>query len=81
MWCSGTWLGEGTVCDPNPCPQHLGACCVLDTGECMILTQEDCEALAGTEYYGDFVPCDPNPCPPPVPTIDGTWGHIKSHYR
>ncbi len=76
----GDWLGIGTVCVPNPCLSNPpGACCVLETGECILLTQEECESLAGTYYVGDHVPCDPNPCEP-VPTIHSTWGRIKNHY-
>jgi hypothetical protein len=66
------------VCPVQPV---YGACCFLNTGACQVLTQEECEALPDTEYYGDDVPCDPNPCPPPVPTLESSWGQIKSSYR
>jgi hypothetical protein len=66
------FLGDGTSCDPNPCPQPAtGACCVLDV--CSIRSALDC-ANAGGDYVGDDVPCDPNPCV--IPTLDKSWGEI-----
>jgi hypothetical protein len=63
----GVYLGDFTVCFPNPCvtPPETGACCV--DGECSILTLADCEA-AGGDWFAD-TPCDPNPCtlPPCCP--------------
>ncbi len=50
----------GGPCDPNPCPQPEGACCVI--GNCSITTQEECD-LAGGEWLGMGTTCDPNPCP------------------
>ncbi|MEZ4649923.1 MAG: hypothetical protein R3E97_14260 [Candidatus Eisenbacteria bacterium] len=64
---AGTYQGDDTVCDPNPCPQPpaTGACCFED-GSCQVLTADDC-GLAGGSYFGDDTVCDPNPCPqPPV---------------
>jgi hypothetical protein len=60
---AGTYKGDGSPCDPNPCPQTpaTGACC-LSGGVCQAKTQADCTAAAGT-YQGDGSPCDPNPCP------------------
>lgn len=74
--CDGDWLGAETVCDPNPCPQPLGACCFED-GSCIFVTDADCEG----EWLGLDTACDPNPCPPPVPTIDSSWGQIKNQHR
>ncbi len=57
----GTYQGDGTVCDPNPCGAgNTGACCIL--GECSIHTESDCIAAAGY-YFGDGTDCDPDPCP------------------
>lgn len=56
--CTGTYQGDGTPCDPNPCATD-GACCI--DGECSILTEADC-AEAGGDYQGDGTDCDPNPC-------------------
>jgi len=79
--CAGTWLGEGTACQPvNPCqPTPTGACCVGTV--CSVGTQADCEAQGGT-YQGDDSTCGPpNPCEPVIPVEKGTWGNIKHIYR
>lgn len=56
----GTYQGDDTTCDPNPCPQPAtGACCRDES--CSIETQEDCESDGGI-YQGDDTTCDPNPC-------------------
>ncbi|MBN2445957.1 MAG: thrombospondin type 3 repeat-containing protein, partial [Phycisphaerae bacterium] len=57
----GSWSGVGTSCEPNPCPQPLGACCV--GGMCTEATEETCVAGGGV-WQGPFTECDPNPCPP-----------------
>jgi hypothetical protein len=74
----GDWMGEGSTCDPLPCP-IWSACCFPD-GHCEFITDEQCVA-AGGEWNEPCVVCDPNPCEPPVPVIEGTWGVIKAKYR
>jgi len=59
--CAGVWLGEGTVCDPNPCPPPFGACC-LSLGDCVYTQEETCPH----EWLGAGTVCDPNPCPQPM---------------
>jgi len=59
--CQGLYQGNGTVCDPNPCAQPHGACCVEYV--CTETTALECQG----EYYGDGSVCDPSPCPPPPP--------------
>jgi hypothetical protein len=55
--CTGTFMGSGTACDPNPCvPPPSGACCIGP--DCTSVPQCLCQ---GT-YLGDGVLCDPNPC-------------------
>ena len=63
--CAGTYQGDDTFCDPNPCPQPpaTGACCFED-GSCVVSIQAEC---AGA-YQGDDTVCDPNPCPQPPAT-------------
>jgi hypothetical protein len=56
----GTYQGDGTVCEPNLCPQPTGACCYAD-GSCHIMSQSACSAHGGT-YRGDGTVCEPNPC-------------------
>ena len=51
------------VCEPNPCPPPLGACC-YDDGTCESLLEEEC-TLAGGQSWIMLDPCDPNPCPQP----------------
>ncbi len=58
----GAYEGDGTDCDPNPCPQPQGACCVPD-GSCSITTEAACSGL----YQGDGTTCSPNPCEPYCP--------------
>ncbi len=60
----GTYYGDDTACDPNPCSGGLGACCFPD-GRCTIA---DCVACpeAGGVWQGVGTSCTPNPCPPPA---------------
>lgn len=57
----GTYLGDGVICEPNPCPQPTGVCCHPD-GSCRIDTLTDCK-LGGSVFLGEEFVCDPNPCP------------------
>ena len=77
----GSYLGDGSSCDPNPCPPAgTGACCIGGS-VCVTLTSRDCGEASGT-YLGDGQPCsDPNPCQPPVPTEETSWGALKARYR
>lgn len=63
------FLGEGTNCDPNVCPQPpIGACC-QESGECQPdMTEYDCvNQTSGGEWAGADTTCDPtNPCPQPA---------------
>lgn len=52
--CTGVYLGDGTLCSPNPCP--VGACCY--GGICTITTSTSCFG----SYQGDGTTCSPNPC-------------------
>ncbi len=58
--CAGNWMGEGSNCDPNPCPPPTGACCYPE-GSCEVTLQEYC---TGT-WLGPETSCIPNLCPPP----------------
>ncbi|MHC5005693.1 MAG: hypothetical protein ACYTJ0_21560, partial [Planctomycetota bacterium] len=60
----GSYQGNFTSCEPNPCPQPKGACC-LEDGTCSVITQAACTELGGT-FQGAFSNCDPNPCPQPT---------------
>jgi hypothetical protein len=62
--CTGNFIGVGTVCIPNPCPQPEGACCFADW-TCNELTEADCLG-AGGQWLGFGTDCDPNPCPPMI---------------
>lgn len=76
----GIYQGDDTVCNPNPCiePPETGACCFGE--DCVVATEADC-ARDGGVYQGDGSVCQPNPCIPPVPTIETSWGAVKSNYR
>jgi hypothetical protein len=52
--CFGTYLGDGTTCDPNPCQ---GACCYED-GTCATTTSAECD---GT-FLGVGITCEENTC-------------------
>ena len=41
--CAGDWTMFG-VCDPNPCPQPMGACCYED-GSCVETLLVDCNGV------------------------------------
>lgn len=57
----GSYYGDDTTCEPNPCPQPLtGACCFYTNG-CLRVTQQFCLDNGG-EYLGDETVCWPNPC-------------------
>jgi len=71
-WNLGFVLYAG---EPPPDPER--ACCVNYV--CTIETQVACAAMGGT-WYSTVETCDPTPCPPPVPTIEKSWGEIKSLY-
>jgi hypothetical protein len=79
MYCGGDWLGVDSTCQPNPCPQPVGACCFAD-GTCRMLSPADCGNQQGT-WSGPDETCDPNPCPGPVPVDQTSWGRIKLQYR
>ncbi len=61
------YLGDGTVCDPNPCPiPPLGACCE-ESGMCTLLSEWDCQYRLGSDdWRGEGSECEPNPCPQPT---------------
>jgi hypothetical protein len=75
----GIYLGDGTVCIPNPCPPPgQGACCLPDNS-CVLLTGEQCSQQQG-HYLGEGLPCVPDPCIP-TPTRSRSWGRVKALYR
>jgi hypothetical protein len=75
-FCIGAlWQGAGTTCDPNPCDEPMGACC-LPNGFCDTLTADACAAAGGT-YQGDFVPCTPGLCPQPAGACCFTTGECE----
>jgi hypothetical protein len=56
----GIWLGPGSDCQPNPCPQLFGACCALD-GSCTLTDGNNC--FPPSTWHGGGTTCEPNPCP------------------
>jgi len=73
--CQGTYLGDGTVCEPTTCLP--GACC--EGQVCFITYELLCQPPL--IWKGAGVLCDPNPCIPPTPTENSSWGQIKNSYR
>ena len=74
----GSYLGDDTSCDPNPCACITGACC-LPEGTCVDMLMIDCEQAGGT-WLGEGTDCNPDPCEP-TPTLETSWGRIKTTYR
>jgi len=68
----GQYQGDGTVCDPNPCPIP-GACCFED-GHCEVLFDIDCAAQGGQFYGGD---CTPGLCPQPAGACCDVYGNCS----
>ncbi len=66
----GTYQGDNTTCDPNPCPPPLMGACCFPTNGCLELTQSFCTANGGT-YQGNDTVCWPSPCQPGPPP--GEW--------
>ncbi len=64
--CTGTYMGDSTLCTPGLCPQPVGACCLSD-GSCSEVTEVECSGTFG----GAFSSCTPNPCLPAVCAGDG----------
>jgi len=57
-------------CEPNnPCPPpQMGACCNLETGVCVVLTEAQCAQQTYPHQWLAGAVCEPNnPCPPPPP--------------
>ena len=59
----GTYQGDGTVCDPDPCPPPPPGACCGPGGECVVALAEDC-VLNGGIFQGEETVCDHNPCLP-----------------
>ena len=55
----GSYQGDGTTCDPDPCVAVQGACCFGES--CSIQTEDECLAEEG-EYLGDGSDCSDAPC-------------------
>ncbi|MCB9463535.1 MAG: hypothetical protein H6682_07615 [Candidatus Eisenbacteria bacterium] len=53
--CGDQYLGDDTICEPNPCPQP-GACCIGSL--CGITLEAQCDG----EFLGEGTVCDPDPC-------------------
>ncbi|MFN8547431.1 MAG: hypothetical protein U0527_05530 [Candidatus Eisenbacteria bacterium] len=58
----GSYQGDYTDCDPDPCPIY-GACCQIE-GSCLFLAQGECVQEGAT--FLSYTDCDPNPCPQPL---------------
>ncbi len=61
---AGTWLGAGTTCSPNLCPQPSGACC-FDVFCIANQFQSNC-VNGGGIWEGPNSTCTPNPCQAPA---------------
>ncbi len=55
----GFWMGGTGSCDPSPCPEDLGACCM--SSECYVVPSAYCML----NFYPGL-DCNPNPCTTPL---------------
>ncbi len=70
--CTGTWLVSASSCGPpNPCEGPPEAVCCFTTGQCMILTEEQCTVIYEGTWYPGWGSCDPNPCTLAPCCVDG----------
>jgi hypothetical protein len=53
--CAGSYQGNGTVCDPNPCVPTVGACCSV-AGNCTLTTAAGC--TGSSAFYGVGISCE-----------------------
>ncbi|MHC4140484.1 MAG: multicopper oxidase domain-containing protein [Planctomycetota bacterium] len=61
--CVGTYQGVDTVCDPNPCPLPVGACCLPTAdAQCTEVDEPSCTGQGGT-YQGALSLCSAVQCP------------------
>ena len=60
--CTGSsaYQGDSTVCNPNPCPQPVGACCTA--GACTVGSSASCSGV----YQGNTTTCATATCPQPT---------------
>ncbi|MFN8549156.1 MAG: hypothetical protein U0527_14590 [Candidatus Eisenbacteria bacterium] len=56
----GTYQGDGTQCDPNPCSGSSWACCLPD-GSCMDLTSPECASHSNAVFL-EGQSCIDDPC-------------------
>lgn len=74
----GSYLGDQTNCQPDPCPLPTGACCFAN-GSCQVLVDLRCDEWSGF-FQGDQTSCDPDPCAPRLGACclfqDGSCGFI-----
>lgn len=61
----GTYQGDNSVCDPNPCPQPTSGACCFQNGVCVQRLALDCLTIGGL-YQGNDTTCLSHPCPQPV---------------
>ncbi|MCP4247873.1 MAG: hypothetical protein GY778_12565 [bacterium] len=64
---SGNWLGDGTGCIPNLCPQPMGACCKLDGSCAEGVELSTCDTVSGELFFQDTL-CAAVPGGCPLPT-------------
>lgn len=61
----GNWLGDGTSCVPNTCPQPTGACCKSDGSCAEGVELSTCNTLGGETFHQNTLCAAVQPCPLP----------------
>lgn len=56
---TNAFQGDGTTCDPNPCPQPTAPCC-FDNESCLDLTPADCQSQGGYTNFDTTQTCASN---------------------
>ena len=61
-------------------PEAIHACCDPATGDCLLLTEDECESAEGI-WLQETDSCDPNPCTPTPARTPVSWGEVKALYE
>ncbi len=64
---NGNYLGDGSVCNPDPC-EVKGACCYQQPGgpwQCIEVTAAQCATFPNGVYWGNYSLCINVQCDPP----------------
>jgi len=58
----GTYQGDNTPCDPNPCPYNQQRVCCVGTTCQLVWSEQECEVGLSGVFHPEYLTCQPNPC-------------------